>query len=184
MLNQDEAGMSILIKIDPYSVKKNKNAGDTTSTIKTGFTKRSVEFEAFDKSLDAIKKIIGKEVHISSSSIYISNEGSRTEIKGLVIDMDITDEEILKRIRVFGDSGCLDFDHDIETVHHDPVADYSFKYEDTDVECNGCGSKFMHNELESDDDGYSSTVCPKCGESDCCEVEYQSLSDFRKKKSK
>ncbi len=59
---------------------------------------------------------------------------------------------------------------------------YSFEYEDTDVECNGCGSKFTHNELEISHDGYSTTCCPDCGEIDCCEIQYQSLSEYRKSK--
>ncbi len=80
-------------------------------------------------------------------------------------------------------SVLIKIDPDTVKKDKDVGSAYSFEYEDTGVECNGCGSKFLHNELESDDDGYSSTVCPKCGESDCCDIKYQSLSDFRKNKA-
>lgn len=76
----------------------------------------------------------------------------------------------------------------LEPIYHFPIPSYSFKRVSTDVTCDECGAVFKHTEFESDcmDDGdggeiYSSTICPKCGHWDCCEVEYERLSDVEMK---
>lgn len=177
--------MSILIKIAPDTVKKNERAGDTETTIKAGESTRYVEFETMNISEKKIKSALSERIYIVKSSHTVSNEGHLTKIKAYIMDNEISNEEITNMLRrMNADKMSININNHFETFHHDPIPDYSFEYKNTEIECNGCGSKFMDNELESDDDGYSSTVCPNCGQNDCCDIEYQSLSNFRKKVSK
>lgn len=64
-----------------------------------------------------------------------------------------------------------------------PEPKYLFKYEPTQVECGSCHQKFSWEELLTDswdDDIVSYTICPQCGEWNCCEIEYEKLpSDWR-----
>jgi len=58
-----------------------------------------------------------------------------------------------------------------------PEPEYVVEYQDTEVQCENCSSKFDWTELESDstDDYYSSsTICPN-GAWDCCELEFENL---------
>jgi len=65
-----------------------------------------------------------------------------------------------------------------------PSVKPSYDYEETTVECEGCGAEFVHTKLKresatwpqsdgSEKEVESETVCPKCGYWDCCEVEYE-----------
>ena len=61
---------------------------------------------------------------------------------------------------------------------------FGFSYLPTPVTCLACEATFPHTELQSnefiDSDGgshFCSDVCPKCGEVDCADFEYESLPD-------
>jgi len=48
--------------------------------------------------------------------------------------------------------------------------------------CDNCGGRFKRNELQSDcmdsgdgDEIFSDTICPLCGEWNCCELEFERL---------
>ena len=73
----------------------------------------------------------------------------------------------------------------MQTLHTlTPQPNYSFNHEDIEVRCESCEAMFPSSELVSDDvsDGdygysWSDRCCPKCGTWDCCELEYEKLSD-------
>lgn len=54
-----------------------------------------------------------------------------------------------------------------------------FKYQNIEIKCHSCEEIFRLNDLEADEiweneeEYYSNTVCPKCGEFYCCELEYE-----------
>lgn len=76
----------------------------------------------------------------------------------------------------------------VEEVDHKEYVDalgkppkYFYSYADTMVQCNCCLKKFNYGELESDrsddlSDG-TDTQCPFCKKWDCCEIEYERLSE-------
>ena len=61
-----------------------------------------------------------------------------------------------------------------------PIPNFSADYIPTEIECRECHSKFFYTELEEDElaDGtYSDTICPKCGEWYCCDIEFEKFND-------
>ena len=58
---------------------------------------------------------------------------------------------------------------------------YFYSYSDTMVQCNSCLKKFDYAELELDWidylDARTDTKCPFCEAWDCCEIEYEKLSE-------
>ncbi len=62
-----------------------------------------------------------------------------------------------------------------------PEPKWLYKYTPTVIECKNCKKFIIHTELESDsfdyDGGYSNRVCPECGEWDCCDIEFEKITD-------
>ncbi len=62
-----------------------------------------------------------------------------------------------------------------------PDPNYLAKNAYCEVTCAFCSSKFSHKDLEEDreyiypdeDYYYIDNICPKCGQRDCCEIEYE-----------
>lgn len=61
---------------------------------------------------------------------------------------------------------------------------FNYTYEELLLKCSECGKEFSNKDLESfsdeDCDGnyyFNDRICPKCGTWDCCEIEYEKLSD-------
>lgn len=60
---------------------------------------------------------------------------------------------------------------------------YHYDYCPTLVECEWCCEKFDYSDLEYDcsdpeyDGGWTETACPKCGFWECCQIEYEKLSE-------
>jgi hypothetical protein len=59
---------------------------------------------------------------------------------------------------------------------------FDFGYLPVEVQCESCGSRFPHDQLQSDcfkdadgDERCSFDVCPICQHRDCCDVEYETL---------
>jgi len=64
-----------------------------------------------------------------------------------------------------------------------PSPAYLYEYHDRNVVCRECGCSFPHGDLEADYDGYgeddevwSNSICPVCGEWDCCDFVFEELS--------
>lgn len=57
---------------------------------------------------------------------------------------------------------------------------YFYSYSDTMVQCDNCRKQFNYNELQYEDMydswGYTDRQCPFCHRWDCCELEYEKLS--------
>lgn len=78
------------------------------------------------------------------------------------------------------ENGTINRYQNYQTVYSlTPEPSFIYQYDDCDVECESCGEKFSWKELKSEDDewydgySYSDTICPHCGEWDCCKVEFQ-----------
>lgn len=60
-----------------------------------------------------------------------------------------------------------------------PQPKWLYEYENSLIICKDCQEQFPHLELLSngDRDCFSDTICPYCGVWDCCELEFESLSN-------
>lgn len=152
------------INIDKSSIKKNKNAGSTVTNIPTN---KEIYFSC--KSLPS--NFIDKQ-NVIITEYYLNDDGKFIDCEGIILDESLLDN-IPPNVKI-----NIQFNH--YTVYHQPIAKYSFEYENPLISCSECDEYFYFNELlENDNDEYySNTVCPKCGEIDCCKIEYQNINEI------
>ena len=111
---------------------------------------------------------------------YGDSTAPRFEFKGHIVTEE-SKNFVSKNIIAITNNGIqIDVEYNYEIVTHPPVAKYSYKYENMEVECCYCEEKIMSNDLESDStiDFYSNAICPKCGEWDCCELVYENINEY------
>jgi hypothetical protein len=152
-----------LIKIDPKSIKRNPNAGNTV-----------------------YRQVIGTETE--EAKVYYGNGSWHREqyFNGMLAITESVqaprDKNVMECLPVGWHSSRTErqlFDT-MYSLHPEP--NYHFKYEDTLVQCESCKAIFPHGDLESwndeDSEGnyyYSDRVCPFCDEHDCCSLRYEEL---------
>lgn len=164
------------IKIDRKSIKVNPNAGAMMSRV---LGHREVTFECigeFPKEL-----VDGKNVHLISWEEF---NGKRIKTNGYVFD-DETEKFIWEKLRTkewvrFN----MKMEQNYQTIHHPPIAKYSYKFKDKQLKCNFCKSKIMYSQLKSDSGEFgehSFEVCPICGAWDCCELKFEHINDVNNK---
>ena len=155
--------MKFFVKIDRDTVKKNPNAGQTTTIIQTKETHLFRTRKKLPKEVVIGENVIINEAqHISGMGI---GDKPYIEYRGEIIDKAL--------INVFFENNIpieVEFEHD--TVIHSPIPPYSFEYENIELQCCGCKSKFNLDKLESE--------CTYNGEDDCCEIEYENKSVLNK----
>lgn len=166
-----------LIKIDPKSIKKNPNAGNRDYIEDRGSTS-ILRINVYDKK---ISDHLEKNFDARMISMYTNKTGKPESKFYLVNDNFQPIVDYLKKMGV--DPNYIS----IHTQYHyehftsmTPEPEYFYQYEDTEVECSECKAKFKRTELvdnsDYDYDGNpigSSLTCPKCGEMDCCELEFE-----------
>jgi len=158
--------MKYFIKIILSSIEKNKDAGATTT-----FVQGPIKV-LFKTTLLPEYFIDGENCIITE---YEVENAVKTNYSGL-----ITSNELMKRMaKEKPDDMIIEVSNDVQRIDHQPIPKYSYEYENIKVRCASCGKKMYSDELESDcyDDGYSDTICPKCGAWDCCELEYEKIDD-------
>ena len=170
-----------LIKIDPKSIKKNPNAGNRDYFEDMGSTS-TLHINVVDQNIT--NYLESKFNARLSSSSYDTKSGKRESLYHLVnADFNLI-IDYLKKMGV--DPKTI---HINTQYHHQhftsmtPEPDYFYEYEDTEVECLECKANFKRSELIDDsdwdydgEDEYptgSVRTCPKCGEFDCCELEFE-----------
>lgn len=160
-----------LIKINPDSIKENKNAGETTTHIRMG---KTISFKAKTLPDDFID---GKNCAIFE---WEEIDGIKTNIEGEIFDEHLVDKCVNERRKGIS----INIEVNNTAINHFPIPAYSFKYENTKIKCNECGEEIMTNDLKSDESGdgeyYSDRICPKCGMFDCCDLEYEKIGDALK----
>ena len=68
-------------------------------------------------------------------------------------------------------------EHARQRLSH-PIPAFSGQHVPTEVACAACGARFLHTELESDDDdegSWTNEKCPRCGAWGCCELDFEYL---------
>ena len=76
----------------------------------------------------------------------------------------------------------------VEVRSMTPEPSHLVSYKPTDVKCNHCGSVFDYKELKEDcgydgdgDDYPICNICPRCGEPECCELDFENVDEFLKR---
>ncbi len=170
----------ILIEIDLASIIKNPNAGNTV-------TKRLLSQSFIVKGYGDIPDILIDGENWDMMELHA--EPSFKRWKGVVFDSDVFNE-VAKLPQV-----TSEVQNEFQTYHHRPEPEYFYKHLHQEVKCKFCGEDICTDELKSDfankidqdDNEYfttSDTVCPKCDEWDCCDVEFESIESALNRKLK
>jgi hypothetical protein len=168
-----------LIKIDRSTLRRNPDAGKTEgvlsgpmlASVTTQTPSQRIAFEAvkpvsiLDRSPLRIRgAFMVTEVH---STFRVGQKGAEPMIAcSQPVDREFTESDecciVLHRLAV-------------PWRLQNPSPGWLYEYELTVVECKHCGASFFHTKLEEvEGEGYySDRVCPKCGEPECCDIEYE-----------
>ncbi len=161
--------MKTLIPINRSSIKKNPNAG------------QRVYYVAGHPSIELTKIYKRGKNWVREEWWGLSIKDC--ELEGAILSR----QEVITSIEKpasWGPELSLTRKQPVETIHTlSPEPRFHYSYKDTPLACDSCQWIFLNSELCSDsrdgydDWGYSDTVCPRCGEWDCCELEYEKLTD-------
>jgi replication fork clamp-binding protein CrfC len=146
----------VKILIDKRSIKRNKDSGSQVSSLYIG---SEIKFSYYGPYIElpkgvywsAIQEFSGNDVGIEG---YIDRpvDSEWLKIKGLKI------EEKINR----------------QTVHHLPIPEYNYSYQNTKVRCVVCENKVGYKQIEFD--GHE-TVCPICRGLDTFDYSFQKLEE-------
>lgn len=156
----------MLIRINRSTFRRNPTAGSTQTTFATGLAHTRATYRENDGSGVYDLEADGDRLLV----VACKTAGPPRFACGQTYNPDD-----------FATGGYLKIEtsREIQTIQHFPLPDWIYEYESGDVTCTECGAAFPHQELQSDchftgeDEVCSFTVCPKCGEWDCCDVEYE-----------
>lgn len=160
--------MSTLIKIDRNSIKKNKNAGQTTSYI-PGIETITFSGECLQEDIDRLEK--EKGIHITTRYL---GESPFKKISGILDHGQL--------VYLMPKGFTIDFSNNYETVNHLPISKYSYQHENTEIECNECKQLIQYDEIEKDsfrteDDDIYFDVCPNCQAHDSFDYEFEPIEN-------
>src|SRR5579859_3338393 len=160
-----------LIKIDRNSIQQNHNEGSCTTHL-FGVSETTFKTECTEKEFEELKKI--KEIIISTWTESIND---KIKITGHLLDIGF--------MPALPGKWQIDSTNNIETIHHLPIPKYSFKYENTLIECSECKNLIPRNEIEHDsyyieDDDIDYEICPICKAHDSFDYEFESIDDALK----
>lgn len=157
------------IKIDVNSIKKNKNAGNTITKLPG---KKNIYFEC-----NYLPDFLENNKACFIEDYSFNQLGEINYVKGEIF----TDELLQKCLK---DKNIqIDIEQSYITYEHLPIPLYSFDYKNTKLRCYYCKKYIMLNDLKSDEiwDGqneyYSDKICPKCGQFDCVDLEYEKIEN-------
>lgn len=177
------------ILIDRDSIRPNPNAGQTE--IRRFGPTRTTMMVSF-AAIPAHR--LAKETAIEEFVEGHGGRAVRSTVEGNVVEMqlELPETVILKEFaerlkkmidadRWLGYRGI--HVNQRRDVHTDyllrPEPPYLYQFLDTEVECDSCGARFSHTELQSDEadvDTWSNAICPRCGEWDCCEFVHEQFT--------
>jgi DNA-directed RNA polymerase subunit RPC12/RpoP len=186
--------MRYFIPIDLTTIKRNERAGASVTKY-PGMARASATFVFGHRD-----RAIGQDIQRAIESLILFADGwvvrAAYHEEDFIIwhEMDAVLspgggallERLAKSVRALVEAagGRLDpdrssivFERDVQTAMHAPIPTFSCDHVPTEVECDECGERFPHTELESDDDddGWTDTRCPRCGAWGCCELEFERL---------
>lgn len=186
--------MRYLVKILRKSIKRNPTAGQRRYPQQVSPPSMSITFPWHDP--ENPPKDLGEGARLSSYTLSVSKD--TPDRKGVMFnctyvllvrppDDFMRDMAALHREKFnYTETNNIQM---VESLVAEPP--YLYEYRPTRVQCYSCKAKFPHTELESDveDCGCSQyddccgcykdtdTKCPKCGNWNCCELEYEDIGE-------
>jgi len=188
----EENGILKHIKMKTYkipillgSIKRNPEAGKTHEMIPTY---KEISFSC-DVLPEFMRNFPEQDLIVTEHSL----KDEFTNCRGLIFS-DKTAYEIIKNSKEISPRYglTLEMHQNYNDVFWEtPNPEYLYKYRKIKVKCNECKETFYNTELEygeidecsccGNGYSYSNTKCPKCGEWDCCELEYEKIEDALKR---
>lgn len=170
--------MKFLIKIDPKSIKKNPDAGQTSLN-------EYISSECYITITGDHESLENDDVRMVYKSGNVSAKNKYTETTRYITAMRSKELELYLDSLVEKHGKNVNYtvqNHFQELNFIVPSPPYLFKYKDKKVKCSHCKSTFSYKNLidESDYD-YDGNFCgirngcPSCREPDCCEIEFESI---------
>jgi hypothetical protein len=168
--------MKYIVPINLKSIKKNLDAGKTTGCIPTGM---DIVFKA--KEIPAFWGEDGKDYVIESISSKIRIENNiEYKYEGSIINPLLVDKCKEQKVKgVF-----INIKYNYATIEHFPEPLYLYTYKDIKIKCDYCKKIFKASELKVDSGdcgSFSATICPKCGQWDCCDIKYENIKEALKR---
>lgn len=170
--------MTVLIKIDRKSVKRNPNAG-RTQTMVAGVVNTTLDVTFFIPMPEEIKKHV--RVISYSHTFPVHSFVSRHQYQ-CVIDPKEDIQALITEIQKYTKDFNIIQNRPVQILDHDPEPEFLYDMETPDATCENCHETFSCTLLKSDgssdpdDYSYSDEICPKCGYWDCCSFETEELS--------
>lgn len=164
--------MKYFIHIDKETIKKNPNVGNMVSFEPGPVAVSLTAYNVDNKILD-------------DDRVLILEYRATPEIIEMLSAL-ITDHSFLDDIEKYTKEYSIEYNRDIIRYSHLPEPEYFYSYQSVKVTCTACGSTFSSDELQSDsiyngeDEFFSFSVCPICGAFDCCDIEYETISEALK----
>lgn len=184
--------MRTFIPIDRDSIRRNKRAGQTVTSFH-GRTTGEIHI-AFvgpsrvdlDDGIDFANEILRGQGHTPVRMGIDRNECAYVEAvtdvtRDLRADFEAIEKALGGRGLTVARHRCkLEMNTERNTVRHLPIPQFEYSYVPTPVKCDECGASFLHTALlsEESDDGecYSARVCPVCKAFECCDLEFEKLT--------
>lgn len=194
-----------LIKIDRRTVKRNPNAGATSSNypgipsveisfsvimctgVRMALTGKDTRHLVLCPDGEIIRltfnssKVIDKRCRLYKLITKFLPVDNNQELLEEILDNDNKEKYqlVMSSTDEVWKMPEIDMDYNTNIVNHLPLPKWLYEYGDEKVKCVECGEVFSYTVLESDDyDGaFISNICPYCGEPDCCDIEYEKIEE-------
>lgn len=161
-----------IIPIDKSSIKKNRDAGSTRSHI-FGVQETTFKVKCTVSEFDELKSQ-KEQVIITTWTEPINGIITAT---GHLFNADF--------YKILKGEWEVNVNNNIETISHLPIPDYSYRYENTPIECDNCKNKIpfkdiQHDCFRLDDMDTDYDICPICKQVDTFEYKFQSIDELTK----
>jgi hypothetical protein len=158
--------MKYFVKIVKSSIKPNPNAGSSTTIVR--------------ESQETTFKYTGKDLPgylIEGKNCVTVAWNTAANMRELILNDHSLVEKLLHQKGVYD----LKTDYNNIKLNHEPLPRYNYVYHNTIIDCYYCEKTITRKELKIDsiNDGYSDTICPRCGAWDCCELEYEDINTIK-----
>lgn len=147
------------VEIKLSSIKKNADAGSTTTSV---LTSKDTSFEVIGVFPDCLNN---NEHVIITEQGRINGIDASYVTRGYIVILDDVLIENIKKARKEKNNFSINISTTFNraNIFHGPISKYSYEYENIDIECTRCHKTTKLNDIEEDEiDDYLVEICPHC----------------------